>query len=113
MIFGFCMARISTLVLRIAWSTRHQNQGLAIAASILVNAGILIIYIINLLFAQRILRAENPRLGWNRILHFAYIALYVLLAGALVMVSLDMDGHVSRIGVRATTHDLQESAILT
>ncbi|KAH6681822.1 hypothetical protein B0J14DRAFT_648242 [Halenospora varia] len=45
---GFCMARVGTLVLRIAWATRQHNIRLAIAAQIFVNAGILVVYIVNL-----------------------------------------------------------------
>lgn len=86
MMFGFCMARITTLVLRIVWSTRQHNVRLAIAANILVNAGILIVYIINLILAQRILRAKQPKLGWNPILRHGSKAFYILIAGALIMV---------------------------
>ncbi|OTA84283.1 hypothetical protein M434DRAFT_400484 [Hypoxylon sp. CO27-5] len=85
-LFGFCMARVLTLVLRIVWATRHTNVSLAIAANIFVNAGILIVYIINLIFAQRILRAKQPTLGWHRSLRTIFIALYVGVACALIMV---------------------------
>ncbi|KAI0880520.1 uncharacterized protein GGS22DRAFT_82392 [Annulohypoxylon maeteangense] len=85
-LFGFCMARILTLVLRIVWSTRHTNVSLAIAANIFVNAGILIVYILNLIFAQRILRARQPALGWHVSLRIIYRALFVGVACALVMV---------------------------
>ncbi|KAI1451769.1 hypothetical protein F4805DRAFT_72465 [Annulohypoxylon moriforme] len=85
-LFGFCMARILTLVLRIVWSTRHSNVSLAIAANIFVNAGILIVYVLNLIFAQRILRARQPALGWNMSLRILYRALFVGVACALIMV---------------------------
>ncbi|GIC90470.1 uncharacterized protein Aud_006904 [Aspergillus udagawae] len=86
MLFGFCMARITTLVLRIAWANRQHNVRLAIAANIFVNAGVLLVYIINLILAQRILRAKQPRIGWNPVLRIAYKILYALIAGALIMV---------------------------
>ncbi|KAK6953807.1 hypothetical protein Daesc_003769 [Daldinia eschscholtzii] len=85
-LFGFCMARIVTLTLRIAWANRQTNVRLAIAASIFVNAGILIVYVVNLIFAQRILRAKQPSLGWNTALRIAYKVLYVGIACALIMV---------------------------
>ncbi|KAI0829588.1 hypothetical protein F5Y06DRAFT_282579 [Hypoxylon sp. FL0890] len=85
-LFGFCMARILTLVLRMVWATRHTNVRLAIAANIFVNAGILIIYIVNLIFAQRILRAKQPTLGWRKSLRVIFAALYVGIACALIMV---------------------------
>ncbi|KAH2756807.1 hypothetical protein LV164_000415 [Aspergillus fumigatus] len=86
MLFGFCMARITTLVLRIAWANRQHNVRLAVAANIFVNAGVLLVYIINLLLAQRILRAKQPRIGWNPVLRVAYKVLYALVAAALIMV---------------------------
>ncbi|KAI1413872.1 hypothetical protein F5Y13DRAFT_160250 [Hypoxylon sp. FL1857] len=85
-LFGFCMARVLTLVLRIVWATRRTNVSLAIAANIFVNAGILIVYIINLIFAQRILRAKQPTLGWRRSLRIIFTVLYVGIACALIMV---------------------------
>ncbi|KAL7928126.1 hypothetical protein V8C35DRAFT_326203 [Trichoderma chlorosporum] len=38
MLFGFCVARAATLVVRIAWATRQDNIRIPIAAQILVNA---------------------------------------------------------------------------
>lgn len=86
MMFGFCMARVLTLVLRIAWACYPHSVSTAIAANILVNAGILIVYILNLLFASRILRALQPTLGWHRALGVLYKALYAVIGCALVLV---------------------------
>lgn len=85
-LFGFCMARITTLALRIVWATRQRSIQIAIAASILVNAGILLVYIINLILAQRILRAKQPRLGWHPIGRIGAKILYALIVAALIMV---------------------------
>lgn len=104
MLFGFCMARITTLVLRIVWATRQKNVQLAISAQLLVNVGVLLVYIINLILAQRILRAVQPQLGWNAIFRHGARIFYVLLAGALIMVitstvisvyTLDPEKHIS------------------
>ena len=86
LMFGFCMARILTLVLRISWACYPRSVSTAIAANILVNAGILIVYILNLLFASRILRALQPTIGWNRALGFFYKAMYTLIGTSLVLV---------------------------
>lgn len=85
-LFGLCMARITTLVLRIAWATHQTNIRLSIAANIFVNAGILVVYVLNIIFAQRILRAKQPRLGWSTALRVIYRILYVGVAAALIMV---------------------------
>ena len=86
LLFGFSMARIVTFVIRIAWTTRPHNVRLAIAAQIFVNAGVLIVYIVTLLLAQRILRAKQPRIGWHPVVRLACKILYVLIGVAIVMV---------------------------
>lgn len=83
---GFSMARVLTCSLRIGWATNHTNVSLAIAAMVFVNAGILIVYIVNILFAQRILRAKQPQLGWNPIMKVAFTVAYSLIGVALVLV---------------------------
>jgi hypothetical protein len=85
-LFGFCMARVVTCIMRIVWATKQHNVKIAIAAQIFNNAGVLIVYLVNLIFAQRILRAKHPRLGWNTALAQVFHIGYALLAGALIMV---------------------------
>lgn len=84
--FGFCMARVATLVLRIAWTTRSTNASLAIAANIFTNIGVLVIYIVLLLLVMRVFRATHPSLGWNKLLRSTVRVSYVLLGGALILV---------------------------
>ena len=84
--FGFCMSRIATTTLRIAWATHLHNTSLAIAAQIFVAAGVVLLYVINLLFAQRIVRAAHPNLGWAKGFSIAFKVLYVLIIVFLVMV---------------------------
>jgi len=85
-IFGFCMSRLATLVLRITWATRQHNVRLAIAANVFVNAGILILYLLNLIFTQRILRATHPKIGWHAILSITFKVFYAAIGAALAMV---------------------------
>ncbi|KIW86965.1 uncharacterized protein Z519_12430 [Cladophialophora bantiana CBS 173.52] len=113
LLFGFCMARIVTLCLRIGWATAPHDVQLAIAAQIFVNAGILIVYIINLILAQRILRASLPQIGWNPILRAAYKFLYIGIGVALAMViasvvvsSYTLDPH-----TKSVCRDIQLAAI--
>jgi len=75
------------MVLRIAWANRQHNVSLAIAANIFVQAGTILLYILNLAFALRIIRAQHPRLGWHRSLSIAarvLIAFVVLTLIALI-----------------------------
>lgn len=82
----FSMARISANVMRIVWACYPRNARVAIAANILANAGILLLLIVNLLFAQRLLRAHQPRLGWSPPLRVAFQGLFAAAVACLVMV---------------------------
>lgn len=76
------MARITTSVLRIASISLPHNIRLAIAAQIFVAAGILLVFIINLIWAQRILRAHHP-IGWHPAISVAFKALYAVIVLSL------------------------------
>ena len=102
--FGFSMARIGTLVLRIAWATHETNTSVAIAASIFVAAGIVLMFVVDLIFAQRILRAMHPNVGWHKALSFAFRAFYVvlvlslfLLVGLTVTSFFTLDSNIRRV----------------
>jgi hypothetical protein len=80
------MARITTSILRIASTSLPTNIRLAIAASIFVAAGVLLIFIINLFFAQRILRSLHPHIGWHPALSIVFKCLYGLIVVTLAIV---------------------------
>ncbi|KAH8695580.1 hypothetical protein BGW36DRAFT_382972 [Talaromyces proteolyticus] len=86
MTFGFCVARTLACALRISWAYNLDNVQLGIASGIFVAAGVLILFIINLLFAQRCLRAAHPSIGWNYVVRKIFLVLYALIVGVLVMV---------------------------
>jgi len=85
MMFGFCMSRIVTMIMRIVWSVYPKNVRVAIAANIFVAAGIVLLFVVNLIFAQRILRASHPHFGWHPIVHYGFIAIYVTIVVTLIM----------------------------
>jgi len=85
LMFGFCMARITTCVMRIVWATRPTQIPVAIAAMIFVTAGVVLLFVINLIFAQRIVRAAHPNLGWHALFSKAFVAIYVLIVAVLMM----------------------------
>ena len=85
MLFGFCMARITTCVMRIVWATRPTKIPIAMAAQIFVAAGVVLLFVVNLIFAQRIIRASHPNSGWHPIFSKFFIFLYVLIVITLVM----------------------------
>jgi hypothetical protein len=102
--FGFCMARIVALVLRIAWASRLTNISLAIAANVFTAAGVVILFIVNLIFAQRIVRAYHPKLGWHtatrlffRFLFFSVVAMLVMVITVTVQSFYTLDANTRRI----------------
>ncbi|KAM3423162.1 hypothetical protein BST61_g613 [Cercospora zeina] len=86
LLFGFSMARILTLSLRLGVAYHPTNVSLSIASMIFVNAGILIVYIVDLLFVQRIIRARQPEIGWHPLFRVLFKVVYALVALALVLV---------------------------
>ena len=84
--FGFCMARIATMVMRIVWACFPHDTQIAIAASIFVSAGVLILFIIDLIFAQRVLRAAHPHFGWHKAVSRVFLGLYIIIGLMLIMV---------------------------
>jgi Protein of unknown function (DUF3112) len=83
--FGFCMARISTLAMRIAWAAHPTNVPVAIAANVLVAAGVVLLFLVDLIFAQRIVRALHPNVGWHPWFSRVFRLFYVLLGVSLVL----------------------------
>ena len=86
LLFGFCMARIAALVMRLVWTSRPTSVPVAIAAGVFTAAGVLLLFLVNLLFAQRLLRAYHPRLGWSGPVRWAFRALMASVVAVLVMV---------------------------
>src|SRR5215469_3990550 len=83
---GFCMARIVTCIMRIASVAKPSNINLAIAALVFNNAGVIILYIVNLIFAQRLIRAQHPSFGWTRPFSLLFHCLYALIILTISMV---------------------------
>lgn len=85
-IFGFCMMRTLTCSLRIGWAYKPTNVSLGIAAGIFANAGVLALFVLDLIFAQRCLRAAFPRLGWTKMMRNVFLVNYLLIPCVLIMV---------------------------
>jgi hypothetical protein len=85
LLFGFCMARITALVLRIVWASRQTNVSVAIAANVFTAAGVVLLFIVNLVFAARLVRAYHPHVGWHPACRWAFRLCYVLVGACLVL----------------------------
>jgi hypothetical protein len=86
LLFGFCMARCVACALRIAWATRARHAPLAIAAQVFVSAGVVLLFVANLIFAQRVVRAARSAVGWHPLFARAFVALFVLIGATLAVV---------------------------
>ncbi|KIV99615.1 uncharacterized protein PV09_08790 [Verruconis gallopava] len=86
LIFGFCMARIVTCIMRIASASLPTDLSLAIAAQIFTAAGVVILFIVNLVFAQRLIRSSHPRVGWHPFVGALFKFVYALIVLTIIMV---------------------------
>ncbi|KAI0889057.1 uncharacterized protein GGS22DRAFT_66767 [Annulohypoxylon maeteangense] len=66
MLFALCFLRGVSLAARMVWASYPKAVNAVIAASVMTQCGSVLIFIINLFFTQRVLRAYHPRLGWSR-----------------------------------------------
>ncbi|KAK9237524.1 hypothetical protein V1525DRAFT_403843 [Lipomyces kononenkoae] len=85
--FGLCMARIVTFSMRLASTTHPTNLNVSIAASIFVAAGVVVLFVLNVLFSQRIFTAQHPSRAYvgsafyniMRLYYFSIIAFLIVL----------------------------------
>lgn len=97
------MARITALTLRLAWSTHLNNVSLAIAAQIFVALGVILLFVINLIFTQRIIRASHPHIGWHKTFSWAFkiycgsiVAVIITLVTAIIQSFYTLDRNILR-----------------
>ncbi|KAK4168278.1 hypothetical protein QBC43DRAFT_341546 [Cladorrhinum sp. PSN259] len=86
MLFGFSFTRVIALVMRIVWANYPTNTSIALAAQIFVAAGVLLLFVVNLIFTQRIVRSYHPHFGWNKTVSLIWKGTLWSVLGLLVMV---------------------------
>ena len=84
-VFGFCMSRIVTFAMRIAWAKNPHSVGVAIAAQVFISAGVVLLYVVNLVYAQRIMGSQHPSLGRSKLVRAVFGAYYVSIVLVLIM----------------------------
>ncbi|EXJ94161.1 hypothetical protein A1O1_02554 [Capronia coronata CBS 617.96] len=84
--FAFCIARITTTILRIVWAVYPTDASIRIAATIFVALGVLVLFLINLIFAQRVIRATHPHFGWHKSFYVAFKVLHALIIAMIPVV---------------------------
>ncbi|POS71524.1 hypothetical protein DHEL01_v210081 [Diaporthe helianthi] len=65
LMFDFCMIRSVSCIFRITW-VFSQLRGVILAAQIFFNGGAAVIFVVNIFFAQRIVRSMHPTVGWSK-----------------------------------------------
>ncbi|KAK9358339.1 hypothetical protein V1504DRAFT_461498 [Lipomyces starkeyi] len=74
--FGLCMARIVTFSMRVAYTTHLSNVNISIASSIFIAAGVVILFVLNILFSQRVFTAQHPSRAYVGSLFFNIMKIY-------------------------------------
>ncbi|KAK6540384.1 hypothetical protein TWF694_009184 [Orbilia ellipsospora] len=86
---GFSMSRVATLSLRSAWSFHPEDIDLAIANQVFNAAGVVALYILNLIFCERLFRARHPSVehGPRRKVFYGFFAgVFTLIGCVFVLV---------------------------
>ncbi|KFA78883.1 hypothetical protein S40288_05316 [Stachybotrys chartarum IBT 40288] len=83
---AYSMTRVVANATRIAWARNPTNMHVALAAAVFANAGVLLLFLVNIIFSQRLLQAHHPRLGWGTPARVVFQGLFVALGVSLVMV---------------------------
>ncbi|KAB5554475.1 hypothetical protein GE09DRAFT_128903 [Coniochaeta sp. 2T2.1] len=84
LLFIFSFVRTVALVLRIAWASVPKNVNMAIAANVFTAAGVVILFIVNLIFVRRVMN-DYARFGRHRSLDWALKFLIFCIAASIIM----------------------------
>ncbi|KAH8683724.1 hypothetical protein BGZ61DRAFT_425046 [Ilyonectria robusta] len=86
LLFIFCMARVIANILRISWASRLYNVKIIIAYQVFLNAGVVMLFVINLFLTQRLFRAYHPHIGWSKPMTIGFKVLYASITADITMV---------------------------
>lgn len=67
-----------------AWAAHPRNIRVAMAAMIFVYAGVILLFIANLFFTQRLVRAQHPHFGWSKPFSIALPILMFVIIGTIL-----------------------------
>ena len=103
------MSRITANILRIVWACQPQAWSVAIAAIIFYYAAVTLLFIANLIFAQRILRAQHPYVGWSKSLSILFPVLIVTIIATIFLLIAAVVAEFYTLGARneRTTRSIQ------
>lgn len=72
------------MTMRLVWSTLPHNINVAIAANVFVSAGVLLLFVVNLIFVQRIVRASHHNWAWATWFSLAFKIYYASIVVMLI-----------------------------
>ncbi|KAK9387843.1 hypothetical protein V1515DRAFT_600475 [Lipomyces mesembrius] len=90
--FGLCMARIVTFSMRLAYTTHPSNVNISIAASVFIAAGVVILFILNILFSQRVFTSQHPSRAYVGSLFYNIMKMYYISIIAFLIVLVVITG---------------------
>ncbi|KAK1963408.1 hypothetical protein LY78DRAFT_614369, partial [Colletotrichum sublineola] len=73
--FDFCMVRTVTCIMRIIWAF-EKDRVVILIALIVQFGGAVVVMVVNLFFAQRILRSIHPYFGWHPAVRVFFLFFY-------------------------------------
>lgn len=86
-LISFSLIRTISAILRIVLACYPHHIPLAIAANIFVVAGVVVFYIINFFFVQRLVRAALPAIGWTMgMAIFPFVGIVVTVCTLILMI---------------------------
>ncbi|KAJ0122639.1 hypothetical protein J7T55_003154 [Diaporthe amygdali] len=85
-LFLFSGERVVACAMRIAWAFRPANVRIAVASQVLLQAGVLLLFLLNLILAERVLLDRDLGIRSRRCLKALLGTLSALTISALVMV---------------------------
>ncbi|KAI9648847.1 hypothetical protein NHQ30_003488 [Ciborinia camelliae] len=59
MAFGFSFSRVIACIMRMVWASHPTNIRIAMAAQIFISAGTILLFLVNMIFTSRLLRAYH------------------------------------------------------
>ncbi|KAL0782534.1 hypothetical protein CaCOL14_000440 [Colletotrichum acutatum] len=84
LMFDFCMVRTVTCIMRIVWAF-EKGRVVILVALIVQFGGAVVVMVVNIFFAQRIVRSIHPHFGWHPA--FRVFILFFLFSVPAVVVS--------------------------
>lgn len=84
--FLFCGERVLACAVRVAWASRPDSVRIAVASQVLLQAGVLLLLLLNLILAERVLLGRRPGPRARRCLRVLLGAMSALTVSALIMV---------------------------